>query len=88
MAKHTKTGKNMSTDHKMYQMAIKYTKWLSNIPNGRNLYHHFIFHGPKKYSKTGIFGLKIYHPATLCLSLIRMTIPKDETDTYRKFIFF
>jgi hypothetical protein len=26
---HTKTGENMSNDHKMYQMGIKYTIWPS-----------------------------------------------------------
>jgi hypothetical protein len=26
-----------------YQMAIRYTKWLSNIPNGHKIYQHFPF---------------------------------------------
>jgi hypothetical protein len=45
----------------MYQIAIRY--WISNIPNG-----HKIFSIPrpsKKYTQIGIFGLKIFHLATL-----------------------
>jgi hypothetical protein len=35
------------------------------IPNGRKIYQHFSFHGPPKYTRIGIFGLKINHLATL-----------------------
>jgi hypothetical protein len=28
---HIKTGENIPNDHKIYQMATKYTKWLENI---------------------------------------------------------
>jgi hypothetical protein len=31
-------GKNIPNDHKIYQMASKYTKWPQNIPNGRKIY--------------------------------------------------
>jgi hypothetical protein len=33
----TKTGKNVPNEHKMYQMVIKYPKWLQNIPNGHKI---------------------------------------------------
>jgi hypothetical protein len=37
-----------------------------NIPNGNKIYHPFPFQYPQKYTKIGIFGMKIYHLATLC----------------------
>jgi hypothetical protein len=30
--------KNTQRNHKMYQMATKYTKWPQNIPNGHKIY--------------------------------------------------
>jgi hypothetical protein len=65
VVQHTKTGKNIPNDHTMYQMAIIYTKWLSNIPNGHKIYQHFPFQCPPKHIKFGIFGMKIFHLATL-----------------------
>jgi hypothetical protein len=44
------------------QTAIKYSKWLPNIPN---IYQYFPFQGRQKYTQISIFGLKIYHLATL-----------------------
>jgi hypothetical protein len=41
-------------------MAIKYTKWPQNISNGR-----LPLQDPPKFTQIGIFGLKIYHLATL-----------------------
>jgi hypothetical protein len=52
----------------MYEMATSYSKWLSNIPNGRNIHQNFPFQGPPKYYQTGIFGSKVYHLATLVLN--------------------
>jgi hypothetical protein len=50
----------------MYQIARRYTKKLSSIPNGHKIYKHFPFQGPAKYTpKIGILGLKMYHLATL-----------------------
>jgi hypothetical protein len=57
--------KNTPNYHKMYQTAIRNTKWLSNIPNGHRIYQHFTFRGPPKFTQTGIFGLKRNHLATL-----------------------
>jgi hypothetical protein len=37
----TKTGKNVTNEHKRYQMVITYPKWPYNIPNGRKIYQHF-----------------------------------------------
>jgi hypothetical protein len=66
LVEHTKTGKNIPNDHKMYQIARRYTKKLSSIPNGHKIYKHFPFQGPAKYTpKIGILGLKMYHLATL-----------------------
>jgi hypothetical protein len=53
-------------------MSTRYTKWLSNIPNGHLMYQHFTFQGPPKYTQIWIFGWKTYHLATLweeCLSV-------------------
>jgi hypothetical protein len=47
----------------------KYTLLLLNIPNGRIIYQHLPLHDPPKYNQIGIFGLKIYHLATLANSL-------------------
>jgi hypothetical protein len=44
--------KNIPNDHK-------------NIPNGHKIYQHFSFQDPPKITQIGIFGLKIYHLATL-----------------------
>jgi hypothetical protein len=32
LVQHTKTGKNVPNNHKIYQMATKHTKWPLNIP--------------------------------------------------------
>jgi hypothetical protein len=45
-----------------YQMAIK---WLCYIPNGHRISQLFPFQCPPKVTQIGIFGLKIYHLATL-----------------------
>jgi hypothetical protein len=39
-------------------MAVKYTKWTQNIPTLQ-------LQDPPKFTKIWIFGLKIYHLATL-----------------------
>jgi hypothetical protein len=60
-----KLEKNVPSDqkytkgHKIYQMVAKYTKW----PN--NIYQHLPLHDPPKLIEIGIFGLQIYHLATL-----------------------
>jgi hypothetical protein len=58
-------GKNITNDHKLYQMALNYTKWPYNIPNGHKIYPHLPFKGPPKFTQIGIFGLKTNHLATL-----------------------
>jgi hypothetical protein len=59
--------KNVPNDHKMYQMAIKYTIWPQSRQNGPNNTKHLPLQDLPKISKTWILGLKIYHPATLVL---------------------
>jgi hypothetical protein len=53
-------------------MAINYSKWPQNIPNGRKnrpnghkMYQHLPSQDPPKFTQNGILGLKIYHLATL-----------------------
>jgi hypothetical protein len=64
-AKYTKWPQNIPNGHKIYQMAIKYTKWPQNIPNGRKICQHFQLQDPPIFTQIRIFGLKIYHLATL-----------------------
>jgi hypothetical protein len=53
----------------MYGNGGKYTKLpLHILPNGHRVYQPFSFRGPPKFTQIGIFGLKIYHLATLTLS--------------------
>jgi hypothetical protein len=50
---------------------IKYTKWIESIQNGKNrsyghkLYQHRPWLDSPKFTQIGIFGMKIYHLATL-----------------------
>jgi hypothetical protein len=53
-------------------MTINHTKWQQNIPkgsknvpNGRKMYQHIPFQDLPKLTLMWIFGLKIYHLATL-----------------------
>jgi hypothetical protein len=39
-------------------MAVKFTTWLKNRPDGHKIYQHFLFQCPQKYIQIGIFGLK------------------------------
>jgi hypothetical protein len=44
---YTKTGRNIPNDHKIYQLAVKYSKW-------PKIHQHFPFKGPN--TKIEIFG--------------------------------
>jgi hypothetical protein len=46
------------SDHKIYQTALKYS-------SGHKIKQLFIFQGSQKYTQVEIFGMKIYHLATL-----------------------
>jgi hypothetical protein len=46
-------------------MAIKYARRPYYVPNGQKINQHVPRQGPSKFSQNGIFGLKIYHLATL-----------------------
>jgi hypothetical protein len=65
LVQHTKNGKYIPNDHRIERMASKYTEWPQNIPNGHKMYQHFPLQDPPKYTKIGIFGLKIYYLANL-----------------------
>jgi hypothetical protein len=49
----------------MFQMAVISSKWPKYVPNGHKIYLNFPFQGPPKFTKIGIFGMKIYHLASL-----------------------
>jgi hypothetical protein len=59
---HTKTGENIPNEHKIYQKALK-------IPYGHKIYRRFPFQGPPKCTQIVIFGIKIYHLATLAKTI-------------------
>jgi hypothetical protein len=58
-------GENTQNEHKIYQSAIKHTKWPENGPNGYKIYLYLPLQDPLKFTQFGIFGLKICHLATL-----------------------
>jgi hypothetical protein len=70
-------GKYIPNDPKMYQMAVIYVC----EPNGHAIYLHFLFQNHPKFTKNGIFGMKLYRLATLIetVSLTRPTLPKENT---------
>jgi hypothetical protein len=63
--KNPKVGKIYQSGYKKYQMAIKCTKMVIEIPNGHELHQNFTSQGLTKYTKVGIFGMKLYHLANL-----------------------
>jgi DNA gyrase/topoisomerase IV subunit A len=59
VAQHTKTGTNITNNHKIYQMAAKYIKWpYNNRPNGHKIDQHLPLQEPPKCTQIGKFGLK------------------------------
>jgi hypothetical protein len=66
--------KNIPNDQRLYQLAINYTKWPQNIPNGHKIYEHFPFQGPPKFTQIGILGMKINHLATLLDFVLQMLL--------------
>jgi hypothetical protein len=46
-------------------MAIRYTKWQLHRPNGHKICQHLSLRDTTKFTQNGIFGVKIYHLATL-----------------------
>jgi hypothetical protein len=55
---YTKLQLNYQNGLKIYQLAVKYSKWPWNIVPT------FSFQGPPKFTQVWIFGLKTYHLAT------------------------
>jgi hypothetical protein len=56
---------NIPNGLKIHQMALKYTKWPEEIPNGHEIYQKFPFKGLQKDFKNDIFGKQINHLTTL-----------------------
>jgi hypothetical protein len=48
----------MADDHKIYQIATKYTTWPLNRPNGHEIYQHLPLQVHLENPKIRIFGLK------------------------------
>jgi hypothetical protein len=75
-------GENMYTKLPVnYQMALKCTKWLLYIPKGIGKFHFFQLQGPPIFAQ--IFGLKIYHLATLLLKIK----PQRGTVSFENYVF-
>jgi hypothetical protein len=53
----------------IYQSAIRYIKWTENLPNGHKIYQYLPLHYPPELAQIWIFGLKMYHLATLVQKL-------------------
>jgi hypothetical protein len=68
---------NIPNYHKTYEMSIKYTKWAWNIPNGHKIYKHLAMQDPQKFTQICIFGMKIYHLATL---LVALSVERSRTN--------
>jgi hypothetical protein len=80
-----------------YQMVTDYTKCPKYILNCHRAYQPFQFQGPRKFTQIGIFGLKIYHLATLipdrkkaeikskCISLTQRFLCRKKSGFRRKF---
>jgi hypothetical protein len=62
---YTKSGKNIPNDHKIYQMAIKTTKWPYSIRNSHKICEQFLLQGPPKCTQIWFLGMKIFHLANL-----------------------
>jgi hypothetical protein len=60
---------NIPNDHKIYQSATKYVCIQSGLKMDQmaicKIYQHLPLQYPRKFTQIGIFGLKIYHLATL-----------------------
>jgi hypothetical protein len=67
-------GKNIPSDHKLYQTTINYAKWPLHITNDHKIYKRFPFQGPPKFTQIGIFGLKRNHLATLIV-ISKVSLP-------------
>jgi hypothetical protein len=65
LVQHTKTAKIYQKEHKMHQVTIKCTKWQQNGPNGLKICQHLPLQDTPKFTQMVIFGLKIYHLATM-----------------------
>jgi hypothetical protein len=52
-------------DDKTYHVTTRYVKWPQNVTNDLKICHHFRVQDPLNFIQIGIFGMKIYHLATL-----------------------
>jgi hypothetical protein len=74
---HTKTGKLYKNNHKLYQIAIKYTICPKNRQNGQKIPTSSIARPSKIELNCDFLGLEIYHLATLgpsCVFCAQFTV--------------
>jgi hypothetical protein len=65
--KYTESPFNIPNGNKIYQMAITYIyqNIYQKYQNGYKIYQRFTLQDPPKFTQIGIWGLKMYHLATL-----------------------
>jgi hypothetical protein len=68
----TKGPQTAPNGQTVYQITAHYFKWLQNVPT-------FSIPRHLKYTRIGIFGLKINHLATLLASQIRISISQKRS---------
>jgi hypothetical protein len=79
MVQRTKTGK-------IYQMTSKHTTWPYNRPNGLKIHQYLLLQDDPKFTEIGIFGLKIYHLATL-INTVNLIVGTLRLDFQKPLIF-
>jgi hypothetical protein len=65
-----KREKIFQNGHKIYEMAIKFTKWQKNRRNGHKIYHHLSMQGSPKFTR--IWIQTIWQP---CFMHVGYTLP-------------
>jgi hypothetical protein len=75
---------NIPKQEKIYQMAIKYTNWPGM--EIEYVYPHLPLQDPPKFTQIWIFGLKVYHLATLVVTHDGRLAPEFTTATTALFV--
>jgi hypothetical protein len=87
-AVNTKTVKNIPNDHKINPKAIKYTKWLSNIPNGKKYTNIFHSKALRNTPNLGFLGFKIFHLANPWVDIMITIFGNFRQFSAKKLAFF
>jgi hypothetical protein len=88
LVQYSKTGKNIPNDHKINPKAIKYTKWLSNIPNGKKYTNIFHSKALRNTPNLGFLGFKIFHLANPWVDIMITIFGNFRQFSAKKLAFF